>query len=123
MLFEVYRLILFFFFFGSNCVTKQDPMEPSQDRSLPYTPAVAPLSSTHITASHAYFLSFSDAKNHHQMEEINCLMNKSPQTFWQLKIDNVNHPVTSISTNQRIVHALITCTGTSLLVFPLKILC
>ena len=38
----------------------------------------------------------------------------SPQTYWCLRIDNVNRPVTSTSTNQRIVHVLITYPATPL---------
>ena len=42
------------------------------------------------------------------MEEINSLMIMRPQTYKHLRIDNVNHPLTSPSTNQRIVPELIT---------------
>ena len=36
------------------------------------------------------------------------IMSTYPQTYWQLRIDKVNLPVTSTSTNQRIVHELVT---------------
>ena len=57
------------------------------------------------------------------MEEVNYLMIRSPQTFWRLRIDNVNCPVTSTSINERIVHELITYPGKFLLTFPLKMNC
>ena len=47
----------------------------------------------------------------------------SPQISWCLRIDNVNCSATSTSTNQRIVHELITHPGMPLLPLPLKMLC
>ena len=58
----------------SLSVTEQDPTGPARTDLSPISSALAPLLSTQIILSHAYFLNFSDAKNHHQMEEINYLM-------------------------------------------------
>ena len=52
-------------------VIEQDLMGPFEDRPLPLSSAVAPLWSTQLIVCNVYFLSFSDAKKHHQMEEIN----------------------------------------------------
>ena len=49
-------------------------MRTSQDRPSPISSAVALLWSIQIIASHTYFLSYSDAKKPHRMEEINYLM-------------------------------------------------
>ena len=61
------------FLFLHHCVTQQDPTGPSWDRSILIS-SVAPLWSIQKIVFDACFLSFSDAKNHHQMEEINYLM-------------------------------------------------
>lgn len=58
------------------------PMGSSWDRLLSVSSALAPLSSTQLRprlVSHVHFLSFSDAKTHCQMEEINDLMILSTQ--------------------------------------------
>ena len=49
----------------------------------PISSAVAPLSSREMIVSDAHFLSwFTDAKNHHQMEEINYLMTMTRPTSY-----------------------------------------
>ena len=57
-----------------STATYQNPRGPSLSTSS----AVAPLWSTQIKVSHAYFVSFSDAKNR-QMEEINYMTIRSTQ--------------------------------------------
>ena len=54
------------------------------------------------------------------MEEINSLVIRSPQTYGQLRTDHVNSPVTSPSTNQRIVPELITHLATTFLHLAFK---
>jgi hypothetical protein len=49
-------------------------MEPPRTDLSPISSAVVPLLGTQIIVPHAYFLSFSYAKNYHQMEEIDNLM-------------------------------------------------
>ena len=49
-------------------------MEPPWIDLSTISSAIVPLLGTQIIVPHAYFLSFSDAKTHHQMEEINYLM-------------------------------------------------
>ena len=73
---------------------------PRTDAPPPISSVVAPLWSTQVVVSSAYFLSFSDAKTSHQTEEINYVMIMKPQTYWGLKTDHVNHPVTSPSTRE-----------------------
>ena len=72
------------------CVPRTDSSPTSSAVTLPW--------STQIIVSHAYILSFPGAKSHHQMEEIKLddqetawwSWARSPQTYWCLKIDNVN---------------------------------
>ena len=86
----------------------------------PISSAVAPLRSTQIIVVDAYSLSFSDAKNHHQMKKINYLMIISTKPP-----DLLAPKDRSPSTNQRIVQELITYPGAPpvTLTLPLKILC
>lgn len=65
---------------------------------------------------------FYDPKTPTKMEGTNCLMIMSLQTCWYLRTDNVNHPVTSTSTNQKIVHRLTTHREIPLPHQPLKML-
>ena len=77
----------------------------------PVSSAIALLWNTWVIASHAHFLSLSDAKNYHQMEEINCLV---------IMTDLLVPKYWSPSTIQRVVHELITYPGLPLLHLAFK---
>lgn len=64
------------------------PWNLSEENPSPTSSALVSLQSTQIIVFHAYILSFSDVKNHHQIEEINYLLiiSTSPGTFWHLRI-------------------------------------
>ena len=90
----------------------------------PVSSAVVLLWSTQIIVSHVYFLSFSVAKTNIKRKTLPTWWSWvcSPHTFWCLRIDNVNHPVTSTSARELCVswsHTL----GHPSFTWPLKMLC
>ena len=86
-------------------VTKQEAMGPPKTDPSPVSSAVGPLWSTQIIVSHTHFLSFSDARKPPLNGRTTWWSGaRSPQTFWALRTDAVNHP----SANQRIVQEPIT---------------
>ena len=89
-----------------------------------YLPLALPGKPTQIVVSHAYVLSFSDAKTTIKWKKLTTWRSwaLSSQTFGYLRINNVNCPVTSPLTNQRIVHKLITHPWCPSLTWPLKML-
>ena len=99
----------------------------SKENPSPTSSALVPLYSAQIIVFHAHFLSFSDVKNHHQIEEMNymLIMSTSPGTFRLLRI--MLTPVTLscylITSQSENYSPVITHPSTSLLIWPLEMLC